>query len=97
MCLTSGCVHHSETTVDLQVRALMFIQCGVLWFCYIFTLFYVSRKRDLAKVGASCHRGTQLRCRRGSRADHVCYKEEVELLGCARNKRVVTPLFYGRS
>ena len=71
----SGVCTVCETTVDLQVRALMFIQCGVLWFCYVFTLFYVSRRRDLANilshVGTSCHRGTQLRCRRGSRADQL--------------------------
>ena len=43
----SGVCTVCETTVDLQVRALMFIQCGVLWFCYVFTLFYVCRRRDL--------------------------------------------------
>ena len=35
----SGVCTVSETTVDLQARALMFIQCGVLWFCNVFTLF----------------------------------------------------------
>ena len=45
----SGVCTVCETTVDLQARALMFIQCGVLWFCYVFTLFYVSRRRDLAQ------------------------------------------------
>ena len=34
----SGVCTVCETTVDLQVRALMFFQCGVLWFCYAFTL-----------------------------------------------------------
>ena len=62
----------------------MFIQCGVLWFCYVFTLFYVCRRRDLAnilsQVGTSCHRGTQLRCRRGSRAD------QLPKVGSARGK-----------
>ena len=44
----SGVCTVCETTVDLQVRALMFIQCGV--FCYVFTLFYVSRRRDLGNI-----------------------------------------------
>ena len=33
----SGVCTVCETTVDLQVRALMFIH--LLWFCYVFTLF----------------------------------------------------------